>query len=573
MKKILALVLIMAVGFVMAAQADDTDLEKKVKDLEKRLRKVERKSALDRVAFTGDFRFEAHNIDADIPAHLDGMALQNVMVQSLFYFQHPDNGGNLPANDPMDPMAGLNFGAVGNFIMANGGDYMAYANSLTFDGLQTQMGGMLTAMAMWMDSLGFPVPSEPELMDMAMQMMAAAPGVMTDAYEYDNSILYTNRLRLNMNAKVDDDVSFAGRLSMYKPFGDSTGIQVFNGQANSLNIDGNTARTPNSDVVRVDRAYFNWNNMFDTSLYLSIGRRPSTGGPPLHLRDDEMRAGTPLGSVIDFQFDGITAGFDLHEYSKFRLCYGLGYESGFGGADNLKLPADRLKDAHFFGFNWDVWSKGDNFVQATVARAFDVTDGFNGMVVLPNNPVSGDPIGAPMVMRFAPSANLGDIDLASLLVMREWKGFDFFASYSVMKSHPDAVTTPFGGLFCDPFETPEEQTGKMAYAGARYSFDDEKTKVGIEYNKGSQYWFNFSQGADDIFAPKTATRGEVWELYLTHRVAQRFIVKLDYMHYDYEYSGSGWHLGAPKTLTDTPVLGFPTFSAANKIALSTSVRF
>ncbi len=570
MKKILALVLIMAVGCAAVALADDDKTAEKIKDLEKRLRKVERKAALDRVDFTGDFRFEAHNIDADIPAHLDGMALQNVMVQSLFYFAMQ---GQLPANDPMDPMQGLNFTEVGNFIMANGGDYMAYANSLTFDGLQTQMGGMLNAMAMWMDSLGMPVPSEPELMGMAMQMMAAAPGVATDAYAYDNSILYTNRLRLNMKAKVADDVKFYGRLSMYKPWGDSTGIQVFNGQANSLNIDGNTARTPNSDIVRVDRAYFNWTNLFDTSLYLSIGRRPSTGGPPLHLRDDEMRAGTPLGSVIDFQFDGITAGFDLHEYSKFRFCYGLGYESGFGGADNLKLPADRLKDAHFFGFNWDVWSKGDNFVQATVARAFDVTDGFNGLVVLPNNPVSGDPIGAPMVMRFAPSANLGDIDLASVLVMRQWKGFDFFASYSVMKSHPDAVTTPFGGLFCDPFETPEEQTGKMAYAGARYTFADEKTKVGLEYNKGSKYWFNFSHGADDVFAPKTATRGEVWELYLTHRVAKRFVIKLDYMHYDYEYSGSGWHLGAPKSLTDTPMLGFPTFSAANKISLSTSVRF
>ena len=33
---------------------------------------------------------------------------------------------------------------------------------------------------------------------------------------------------------------------------------------------------------------------------------------------------------------------------------------------------------------------------------------------------------------------------------------------------------------------------------ARYGFADEKTKVGIEFNQGSQYWFNFSQGADDV---------------------------------------------------------------------------
>ncbi len=106
-------------------------------------------------------------------------------------------------------------------------------------------------------------------------------------------------------------------------------------------------------------------------------------------------------------------------------------------------------------------------------------------------------------MRFAPSANLGDIDLYGFLVMKEHGPFDVFASYQIMKSHPNSTTTPFGGLFSDPFETPEEQTGKMAYAGARYSFSDDKTKLGVEYNKGNQYWFNFSHGADDVFAPKT----------------------------------------------------------------------
>ena len=36
-----------------------------------------------------------------------------------------------------------------------------------------------------------------------------------------------------MDAKVAKNVNFTGRLSMYKPWGDSTGVQVFNGQANS----------------------------------------------------------------------------------------------------------------------------------------------------------------------------------------------------------------------------------------------------------------------------------------------------------------------------------------------------
>lgn len=552
MKKILSLVLLLTVitaGLAFAADDDDAArLKKKMRDLEQRLRKVERQSALDRMQFTGDFRFEVHNIDAEISPYFDGMELQNLTVGTMFYFLNNFDG--------MDPMTGFpgSVADIGSFIQMNSGDYMAFANSLTFDQLKEFMGGF-----------------SPAQQQMLMGMLM--PATAKDGYTYKNDVLYTNRLRLNMEAEVADDVNFAGRLTMYKPWGDSSGVQVFNGQSNSLNIDGTSGRVPNSDILRVERAYFNWRNIADTSLYLSIGRRPSAGGPPLHFRDDEMRAGTPLGTLIDFAFDGITAGFDLYEGSTFRLCYGLGYETGFGSAENLLRTENRLKDAHFLGINWDMFNKDGFTAQSTVARAFDVTDGFNGLVVLPDNPVSGDAIGAPMVMRFTPSANLGDIDLAGILLTYTNEDFDFFASYNVVKSHPDMVTTPFGGLFCDPFETPEEQTGSMGYVGARYKFANDKTKVGVEFNQGSEYWFNFSMGADDIFAPKTGTRGTVMEFYLTHRIADKFLCKLDVMQYDYDYSGSGWHLGSPKALDGNPILGYPTWDDATVLSLSTSVRF
>ncbi|MCB1150948.1 DUF3373 family protein [bacterium] len=571
MKKILSLVLLLTVAVAgMAYAADDDDnakLKKKLRDLEQRLRKVERQSALDRMQFDGDFRFEVHNIDAEVAPYMDGMAIQNTMVQTLFYF---GNEGTLPLTP-----AGLDFTALGSYVQQNGGNYMAYANSLTFADLQSGMQNLLSAMAQMngLDPSTLTPAQWAAMQEQAMGMMAMAPGVMQDGYTYKNDVLYTNRLRLNMKADVAENVNFAGRLTMYKPWGDSSGVQVFNGQSNSLNIDGTSGRVPNSDILRVERAYFNWRNIADTSLYLSIGRRPSAGGPPLNYRDDEMRAGTPLGTLIDFAFDGITAGFNLYEGSTFRLCYGLGYETGFGNAENLQPAENRLKDAHFLGINWDMLNRDGFTAQSTVARAFDVTDGFNGLVVLPDNPVSGDAIGAPMVMRFTPSANLGDIDLAGLLVTYANEDFDVFASYNWMKSHPEMVTTPFGGLFCDPFETPEEQTGTMAYAGIRYKFANDKTKVGVEYNQGSQYWFNFSHGADDIFAPKTGVRGSVMEFYLTHRIAEKFICKLDVMQYDYDYSGSGWHMGTPKALDETPVLGYQTWDKATVLSLSTTVRF
>jgi len=533
-------------GMSAKSEAEQTaeeiaQLKDKLKKLERRVQKGERKDALDRVNFSGDFRFEAHSIEASVPDHFDGLQLQNLVVNTLFYV---NSTGMLPASPD----------AINQQIATNYGDYLYFTNNLTYEGLQNALAQ-------------FPPQLQQQLFGMLM------PATYVPGYDADNSILYTNRLRLRMDSDLGDNISFSGRLSMYKVFGDSTGVQVFNGQPTSLNVDGTTTGVPNSDIVRVERAYFNWSNIGGLPFYLSIGRRPSTGGAPLNFRQDEPRGGTPLGSVIDYQFDGITAGYHINDYSTVRLCYGVGYESGFGNGDLLKLPADRLDDASFLGVNWDIYDSEKMFIQATVARAFDVTDGFNGLVVFPSDPLTGNSINAPVALRFTPSTNLGDIDLASIVLIREDGPFDWFISGNFMQSDPNPVSTPFGGLFSDPFEVPEDQDGTMWYAGVRYKFNEEKTKIGVEFNHGSQYWFNFALAEDDLIAPKTSTRGDVWELYLTHRITDRFVLKLDYIDYDYEWSQSGWHLGAPKRLDSSPTLGFPTYDSASKASLSLVARF
>ena len=80
-----------------------------------------------------------------------------------------------------------------------------------------------------------------------------------------------------MQAEVADNVDFQGRLAMYKPWGDSSGVQVFNGQSNSLNIDGTTTHVPNCDILRVDRAYFDWNNIGGLPA-VPVHRPPSVDG-------------------------------------------------------------------------------------------------------------------------------------------------------------------------------------------------------------------------------------------------------------------------------------------------------
>ncbi len=555
---ILTIVAVLAVaGNALAAKTT----EDRVKTLEKKVLELQRETAQDRIKWSGDLRVEAHSVNLEIPDYVDGMRMQTLFYETMFAFAGSmdpriDNIENWGTIDPVDPTT----------ITPEGLDALAFQNYVAFQQFQALYG--FEELKGWVQQM----MGDPTFGPMMANMMQAyAMDAYREGFQADNDILYTTRLRLNMHSKLDDNISFTGRLSMYKPWGASTQTGVFNGQPNTLNTDANWPGTPGDATLKVDAAYFSWNNIQDTPFYLSLGRRPSTGGPPLHYRNDEKRSGTPMGTIIDFQFDGATLGYKLSDVTTLRACYGLGYESQYG--NGLLSTENALKDAQFFGFNIDAYDTPEMQIQTTVARAFDLTDGFNGYMVMPNNPVTGLPMPGPIVTRFNPSVNLGDFDLASILLSRTDGPVDWFVTGSWSKSKPNENTGPFGGLLSDPFDMPEEQTGHMYYMGARFNHPNGKTKVGLEWNKGSQYWFNFTPAQDDLIGAKTATRGTVIEGYLTQRVGRKFVIKLGYIHYDYDYSGSGWHVGAPKDMDATPMLGFPTYKTASKMHVGFSARF
>jgi hypothetical protein len=223
-------------------------------------------------------------------------------------------------------------GFLGQQVQQNYAQYQYFTNNSTFPALKSSVGQF-----------------SPQMQQMLTNYLTQVPGVLQAAYNANSDAPMTNRLRLRFDSKIADNISFGARLSMYKVFGDSTGLQKFDGQPTSLAIDGTTAGVPSGDMVRVERAYFSWNHIAGSNLYLPIGRRPSTDGPPLNFRDDEPRGGTPSGSLIDFQFDGITAGYNVNEKMTLRACYGMGYSSSFGNGALLQNPADRVKSVHLFG--------------------------------------------------------------------------------------------------------------------------------------------------------------------------------------------------------------------------------
>ena len=533
-----------------------------VKDLDHRVAATERKSAVNRLNWTGELRAESGTIFGHVPDHYDGLALQSLMVRTLWAATPTAQGGaglldlsgGLPPPTTANAVAFAQF--LNNAVVAGGGSYQTFANGITYGQLQQVLSNPAFA------------PMVPQLIGF-LKLATFKPGYAADA----NAIL-TNRLRLNLDAKVSDNVTVSARLGMYKVFGDSSGVQVFNGQPTALAIDGTTVGVPNSDILRVERAYFTWTNIAGSKSYLSIGRRPSTEGPPLSYRYDDPRGGTPAGTLINYQFDGVTAGYHLTEKTTIRACYGMGFDAGFGNGQLLQ-PSDRLRSVHFLGANVDLYNTDKTFIQLTAAKAWNVTDGFNGQIVLPNNPVSGEAIGAPVIMRFSPSANLGNIFLYGIVASRKLKQFETYGSLNWDSLRPNANSSPFGGLGTDPFQPTSSHDGWMGYVGTRYTLpvNDGRTKIGFEYNHGSKYWFNFAQAEDDILQPKMSVRGNAYEAYFTHRINNRFIFKADYQRFLYDWSGSGFQVGEPKRLSSDPLLGFPTYDRASLLSFGLNAKF
>ncbi len=397
----------------------------------------------------------------------------------------------------------------------------------------------------------------------------------------DNDIIYTNRLRLPMKARVNPQLTFGGRLAAYKVFGDSTGVKFNQGSMADVTFDGNTASLPHGDTVRVERAYFNY--LFDTEnvpVNLSIGRRPSTEGPPLEYRNNSLEGGSPLATIINWQFDGASLTFGLEDTTgipgaAFKLCYGVGFEGDWGNSSSLASNQPSVEDVHMYGFIADLYNDDVTSAVLTYAHASDITDGFTGLTVMPfivsKQDTNGDGAdeyyfeanNGAYVSRLEPMTNIGDWDAASLLLRTNLaeKGadIDLFLAGSWSHTDPSQISkNPFfeimgQGLLSSNGEL-EAQDGYSVYAGIIFN-TPWNARIGLEYNWGSEFWLNFTGAEDSLVGSKLAARGQVWELYWHQNIHKNnFFVTLGGQYYDYEYTGSGNPMGAPVKISEASSL-------------------
>ncbi len=424
-----------------------------------------------------------------------------------------------------------------------------------------------------------------------------------ESHDVDNDIIFTNKFHLNMKAKVNASLSFAGRLAAYKTWGDSTGVKFNQGSLGDVTFDGNTTSLPHGDTIRLERAYFLYSKYLgEIPMSFSLGRRPSTNGPPLEYGAYDLEGGSPMATIINWQFDGASLNFGLEDVTgvpgaAFKFCYGVGFEGDWGNSYSLQESQAEVEDVHLFGiiatlFDNDSFSAVFNF-----AHAWDITDGFTGLTVMPfivsRSDLNGD--GTPeyyfdqnsggYITRMEPSTAIGDWDAATLVLRKNLyeeteKEIDIFLAGSWSHTDPSTVSaSPFYemmgmGLLSSNGQL-EEQDGYSIYAGALFPmpFDG---RLGLEYNWGSQYWFNFTGAEDSLVGSKLATRGSVYEGYYIQPVFGRnFFVKLGARFYDYEYTGSGNPLGKPVEISDATSLDglFPITDEVWDAYIAATMRF
>jgi hypothetical protein len=384
---------------------------------------------------------------------------------------------------------------------------------------------------------------------------------MVSGNSYENSALFSNRLWLGMGYAPTNTMLFKGQIAFNKAFGASynqrgtgMGVDTFDWVVNENLTD---------DTLKLREAYWLWMPKVGNIGYtVSVGRRPATNGYLINLRDDD-KAKSPMGHIINMEFDGASASIQLDNYVSgmyAKLCIGRGltnatawgsqasYAMGapIGGSTQPNYTQDdsSLDNTDMVGVIFKPYDDGQYSVMTKYYRGFNVPGMAMNQNFNPTNPSTG-----PMMMM----KTFGDMDGAAISAKIEGIGDEIndfldetivFASFGWSSTVPDDNQAMLGSL--------DKETGTSYWIGTQMP-NLTGGKFGLEYNHGSEYWRPFTYGEDTMVGSKMAVRGSAYEAYWTQPLGKAFSMQLRYTYLDYDYTGSDAFFGdagAPMSMSD-----------------------
>ncbi len=403
---------------------------------------------------------------------------------------------------------------------------------------------------------------------------------MADGSKKSNDALMTNRLWINMDWKATNHLSFSGQLAYNKAFGQRTDDDTAG--YNFENFDWIANENAYDDIIRVRSAYFLYKN--DTFLStnvpwtFSIGRRPSTNGHLINLRDDDGAA-SPMGHTINVEFDGLSAKFTLEDVTGingmyFKLCAGRGMTSAahkftstpYSNEDNINPNIDLA------GFIFVPWNNGHYGIATQYYYANNLID--QRFSPTPTN--NFDTVGG--LHSFTANFTINGIG-------SEWSDYlddtTLFISGAVSKTDPKDRSGEAATLGYDPtgmLGSKDSEVGYSAWIGLQMpSLVSEDGRWGIEYNKGSKYWRSITYAEDTNIGSKIATRGDAYEVYFTEPLIDDILsLQIRYTYLDYKYSGSNGFFGntTGNSITISDTMNTPMGNIASQVVdTAQDIRF
>ena len=362
-----------------------------------------------------------------------------------------------------------------------------------------------------------------------------------------NNALMTNRLWLGMGYKADDNSSFHGKLSYNKAFGDTADHSQSNVNPGYADFDWVTNENATDNTIKLKEAYWLYsNNTFlgtDVPWNASVGRRPSTDGLPINIRNDQ-KANSPLSHVVDVEFDGFSVRFDTElttglRGSWFKICGGRGLTNAIPRFDTDPTNSaiayaedeDLNVDVDLLGIIAVPYDDGQYSIYTNYAKAWN-------LIGYTDNQISGiDPISFE---------DVGDMDYATILFKTEGIGSGIsdylddtiaFASFAMSKTNPNAL---------EMLGSPDSEIGTSVWLGvnAPCPISPDDSRIGFEWNQGSKYWRSMTYGEDTYAGSKIATRGQAWEVYRNQKLTDSLSFGVSYVLMQYDYTGSNSFFGA-----------------------------